>query len=120
MSNRTYDFPLTHSVNVGNAQAVTSVAGMTALNNRIKIVDAFGLVGSSPAAVTLSLGDGTTAALYGTITVAAGGTTNNSADVTLNLTQQAYEIIDLERLVITNTTAPANAVSGFQVVVGYF
>lgn len=120
MSNRTYDFPLTHSVNVGDAQSATSVAGMTAQHNRIIILDAFGLIGSSPAAVTLSLGDGTDADAYGTITVAAGGSENNSADVTLNLNQAAFEIIDLERLVITNTTAPANAVAGFQVVVGYF
>ena len=120
MSNRTYDFPLTYAVNVGTAQAAVSVPGMTAQHNRIKIVDAFGLVGATAAAVTLSLGDGTTAALYGTITVAAGGTTNNSADVTLNLTQAAFEIVDLERLVITNTTAPANSVAGFQVIVGYF
>ncbi len=120
MSNRTYDFPLTHSVDVGTAQAVVNVPGQTAQLNRIKIVDAFGLVGTTPAAVTLSLGNGTTPALYGTITVAAGGTNNQSADVTLNLTQAAFEIVELERLVITNTTAPANSLVGFQVVVGYF
>ncbi len=119
MSNRGYDFPLTYAVNVGTAQAAVSVPGQTAQLNRIKIVDAFGLVGTTPAAVTLSLGDGTTAALYGTITVAVG-TANTSADVTLNLNQASFEIIDLERLVITNTTAPANSLVGFQVVVGYF
>ncbi len=120
MSNRGYDFPLTHSVTVGTAQAAVSVPGQTAQLNRVKIVDAFGLVGATPAAVTLSLGDGTTAAAYGTITVAAGGTTNNAADVTLNLNQASFEIIDLERLVITNTTSPAGALTGFVVVVGYF
>ena len=113
MSNRTYDFPLTHSVNVGTAQAAVNVPGMTAQLNRVKIIDAFGLVGATPAAVTLSLGDGTTAAAYGTITVAAGGTTNNAADVTLNLNQASFEIVDLERLVITNTTSPAGALTGF-------
>lgn len=120
MSNYVYDYPLTDTLDVGNAQAVVSAPGTTAQHNRVKILDAFGLVGSTPAAVTLSLGDGTTPALYGTITVAAGGTANEAADVTLNLNQASFEIIDLERLVITNTTAPANAVSGFKVVVGYF
>ena len=120
MSNRVYDFPLPYTVNVGTAQAVVNVPGHTAQLNRIKILDAFGLVGATPAAVTLSLGDGTTPNLYGTITVAAGGTANNSADVTLNLNQASFEIVDLERLVITNTTAPANSLVGFQVVVGYF
>lgn len=120
MSNRGYDFPLTHSVNVGTAQAAVTVPGTTAQLNRIKVVDAFGLVGSTPAAVTLSLGDGTTTNLYGTITVASGGTAGEAADVTLNLNQAHFEVVDLARFVITNTTAPANSLTGFQVVVGYF
>ncbi len=121
--NFTYDYPLLHTVTLGTAQAAVSVPGKTSKHQSVKIIDAFALVGASPAAVTISIGDGTDADRFGTITIAANGTANDSADVTVNLTDAAYElnrINDLERLVFTNTTAPAASVAGFEVVIGYY
>lgn len=123
MPNHTYDYPLTETVDLGTAQAAVSVAGKSALYQSLSILDASCLVGSTPAAVTISIGDGTDADRFGTITVAAGGTANNSGVVTLNLTDAAYElnnVSDVERLVFTNTTAPANAVAGLKVVIGRY
>ncbi len=121
--NYTYDIPLLTTVSLGTAQAVVSAPGKTSKYQSVKVIDAFALVGANPAAVTISIGDGTDADRFGTITIAAGGTTNNAANVTLNLTDAAYElnrINDLERLVFTNTTSPSGAVAGFSVVLGYY
>ncbi len=121
--NFTYDYPLLHTVTLGTAQSAVSVPGKTSKHQSVKIVDAFALVGSSPAAVVISIGDGSDADRFGTINIAAGGTANNAAEVTLNLTDAAYElnrINDIERLVFTNSTAPGNSVAGFEVVIGYY
>jgi hypothetical protein len=120
MSNHTYDYPLHRPVDLGTVNAVVRVPGQSGKYNRVKVVDATALVGSTPAAVTVSIGDGTDVDRYGTITVAAGGTANESADITLNLTDANFEIFELESLVFTNTTAPAGAVTDFKVFIGYF
>lgn len=121
--NFTYDYPLLHTVTLGTAQSAVSVPGKTSKYQSVKIIDALALVGSSPAAVVISIGDGSDADRFGTINIAAGGSANDSAEVTLNLTDAAYElnrINDIERLVFTNSTAPGNSVSGFEVVIGYY
>lgn len=119
--NHTYDYPLPRAVDLADLQNLPeSVVAKTAVKNSVKIVDASAFVGATPAACTLSIGDGTTVDKYGTIEVAAGGTTGDAAVITLNLTADAYEIIDQEEVVITGTTAPAGAVTDFTLHFGYY
>ncbi len=119
--NRTYDNPQFEVVSLGTAQAVVSIPAKSAKYNSLSILDASALVGATPAAVTISVGNGTDVDAFGTITIAAGGTANDSAVVELNLTDAAWELIgDTERIVFTNTTAPAASVAGFNVVIGRY
>jgi len=121
--NRTYDNPQHEVVALAAAQAAVSIPAKSAKYSSLNVLDASALVGSSPAAVVISIGDGTDADRFGTINVAAGGTANESAEITLNLTDAAYELTsvsDVERIVFTNTTAPANAVAGLNVVIGRY
>lgn len=122
MSNNTYDYPLVAEVDLADAQAVVTIPALTALYSSLKVLDASGIIGGTPAAVQISIGDGTTAALYGTIDIAAAQTIGEGAVITLNLTPAAYEINENSptTMVFTNTVAPAAAIAGLKVFVGYY
>lgn len=122
MSNNTYDYPLVAAIDLADAQAVVTIPAITALYSSIKVIDASALIGATPAAVQISIGDGTTAALYGTIDIAAAQTVGEGAVITLNLTPEAWKLNQDSptTMVFTNTTAPAAAVAGLTVFVGYY
>jgi hypothetical protein len=103
-----------------DGQSDATVPGQTAKFNSVKVLDVMALVGATPAAATLSLGDGTTADKYGTIVVASGGTTGDSADITLTLENDMFEAIDTEKLVVTATSVAAGALVDLVVVIGYY
>jgi len=119
MSHVTHDYPVHHEVILNDAQAVIEVASETSKYGIIKIVDVLGLVGSSPSAATISVGDGVSVDRYGTIEIASGGVSGNTLDTTLNLTSDAESISGISKLVFTNSSVPANAVTDLVVIIGY-
>ncbi len=118
----TYDNPLELGFAVAAGTTAVNVPGRTGKHGRIKIIDAVGFHTATavvaPANV-INIGDGTTADLYGTITLDASGGANTAIDFTFELTQAGFEVVDAERIVLTpNITA--GSVASLQVVVGYF
>lgn len=121
--NRSYDNPQFEIVSLGTAQTAVTIPAHSAKYQALSILDASALVGATPAAVEIQIGDGTDADRFGTITIAAGGTTGAPADVTLNLTDAAFELSEVDNvstITFTNATAPAGSVAGFNVVIGRY
>lgn len=118
-----YDRPLVETVDLADAQTAIITAAATNDLNSVSILGASAIVGATPAACVISIGDGTTADKYGVINVAAGGTANKSAVVDVVLTDDGYKILNQPAGAVvkfTNTTAPAAALLSLKIILGHY